>query len=235
MGNLTKANLCKFRPLRPLSVLLLLLMSFCFQTASAQVIDQNVAAHETSFKSQIFSMEDLQGLLAKNSIVRGDFAQSRTMSMFKQPLLSKGHFVLSKDNGLLWRQTQPFSVFLTLTQNKLKQQFANQTPQLMSAKDNPMVFYFSHLFLSLFQGNTQALTLQFDLLLTGNKNHWQLNLTPKEAPLNQVFSSIQLAGSDYINSLLLTENRGDKTSIIFTNQRSLPTSLTVEEQREFNI
>lgn len=177
----------------------------------------------------------LQKQLSEHDIVRGNFEQSRNMVVFNKPLMSSGHFLLSKQKGLLWQQTKPFAVSLTLTQDKLRQQFAQQAPELMSAKNNPMVFYFSHLFLSLFKGDTQALTQEFDLKITGNTNNWQLALTPKKAPLNLVFSSIQLTGGDYINTLKLTENRGDKTQITFKQQRSIPASLTVDEQSAFNL
>ncbi|WP_413466661.1 LolA family protein [Photobacterium sp.] len=192
-----------------------------------------------SVSAQAISLPELQQQLSHQPIVRGDFEQTRKMEMFNQPLTSQGQFLLAEKQGLLWQQTVPFPVSLILTQDKLSQQVADQPAQVISASENPMVFYFSHVFLSLFKGDTSQLTDQFDMVLTDNAktstkaNQWQLVLTPKSAPLNAVFKTITINGQDYINNLTLTEIRGDITDITFSNQRAVPAELTAEEQRAF--
>ncbi|WP_305408785.1 LolA family protein [Photobacterium leiognathi] len=192
----------------------------------------------TSLSAHAITLEQLQKNLSSAPLVRGDFTQKREMAMFDQPLLSSGQFLLSAKNGLWWHQTQPMPVSLVLTQDKLSQQFDNQPAQVLSASDNPMVFYFSHVFLSLFKGDTSQLTEQFDLSLKEIKdsttnNQWQLVLTPKAAPLDKVFSKIEIEGGKFINELELDEIRGDKTIITFSQQKTTPTTLTSEEQRVF--
>ncbi len=189
----------------------------------------------TSSWAQIADLNALQQQLSQNEILRGDFKQSRHIEMFKQPLTSTGKFTLSRSNGLLWQQQLPFEVNLVLTQNKLRQTFASQAPKTITAQENPMAFYFSHIFLSVFHGNTDALQEQFtlDFSDTGNSS-WQLALTPKQAPLNSVFKVITLSGSEHINHLMLEELRGDKTEIEFSQQTSLPQALTDAEKVQFD-
>ncbi|OBU21902.1 outer membrane lipoprotein carrier protein LolA [Photobacterium aquimaris] len=198
-----------------------------------------------SLSAQAMTLTELQQTLSAPKVVRGDFSQSRTMAMFNQPLVSNGKFVIAANQGLWWHQTTPMTVSLVLTQNKLSQQFDNQPPQIISAAQNPMVFYFSHIFLALFNGDTSALDQQFNLKLTtlavdnnnadahNSTNQWQLVLIPKQAPLNKVFTRITLAGNKFINKLTLAEVRGDKTVITFSHQRTTPASLTTEEHRVF--
>ncbi|WP_408901385.1 outer membrane lipoprotein carrier protein LolA [Photobacterium piscicola] len=193
----------------------------------------------TSLSAQAMTLSDLQQTLSTTKIVRGDFNQSRTMAMFNQPLISNGTFIIAANHGLWWHQTAPMAVSLVLTQDKLSQQFDDQPPQVMTADKNPMVFYFSHIFLALFNGDTSALDQQFNLAMTtltpttDQKNKWQLVLTPKQVPLNKVFSTITLQGGKFINQLTLAEIRGDKTVITFSHQRTTPSTLTTEEQRVF--
>lgn len=187
----------------------------------------------TSVLAQVTDLTSLQAQLQQSPIVRGDFTQSRTLAMFEQPLVSEGSFLLERQHGLLWQQNTPFPVNLVLTQDKLRQTFANQPAQVITAKENPMAFYFSKIFLSVFHGDTEQLQSQFDLQFSPQKEHWQLVLTPKEAPLNAVFKSIILQGNQDINSLVLEEIRGDKTEITFTNQTHLPENLTDAEQAQF--
>lgn len=178
-------------------------------------------------------MEELQQQLAQHPIVRGDFEQKRTLAMFDQPLTSTGQFTLDKTHGLLWRQDVPFTVQLVLTKDKLRQTFADQPAQVITAKDNPMAFYFSHIFLAVFHGDTDQLKQQFDMTFKADNGQWTLALTPKAAPLNAVFNTITLGGKSDLERLTLQEIRGDKTDILFSNQSYQPESLTDAEQAQF--
>lgn len=184
--------------------------------------------------AQVSDLTALQSQLAAHNIVRGDFTQLRHIEMFAQPLSSEGQFTLSKDKGLLWQQTTPFPVNLVLTQDKLRQTFAGQEPQTITAQDNPMAFYFSHVFLAVFHGDTDALKEQFDVSFSSDDAQWTITLAPTQAPLNSVFETITLSGQENINQLVLQELRGDKTEILFSNQTHQPEGLTDAEQAQFS-
>lgn len=186
-----------------------------------------------SISVQAVTIDDVQQKLTAHPVLRGLFTQTKTLQMFNQPLVSKGNFLLGQDQGLLWMQIEPFPVSLVLVKDKLSQQFSGQAAEVIIAKDNPMVFYFSHLFLSLFKGDMDGLMTQFEMHLSEKSSEWFLLLTPKVAPLNKVFASISIEGGDFINSLVLTELSGDVSAIKFTQQKHIPKQLTAEEQRAF--
>ncbi len=193
-----------------------------------------------STMANVTDLASLQQQLSKNTVIRGEFSQQRHLQMFDAPLSSTGHFTLSKTHGLLWQQEAPFAVNLVLTQDKLRQTFSDQAPKTISAQENPMAFYFSRVFLSVFHGDTTALEEQFTLDFSAENSQfengqWQLLLVPRRAPLDRVFKSITLAGKDYIDTLTLQEQRGDKTEIEFTNQTSLPKELTDAEYAQFRL
>ncbi|WP_083962847.1 LolA family protein [Vibrio litoralis] len=202
-------------------VLLLCALLFLTQTSQAATGDNDKLAQ-------------LQQQLASHQVVRGDFTQTRHMQMFDAPLISQGQFLLSSQYGLWWQQTTPFPTSLVLTQDTLSQQVGSEPAQVVKVADNPMVFYFSHVFLSLFKGDTQTLQQQFDLKLSSNQsNQWVLSLTPKLAPLNKVFSQINIEANDYINRIELIEIRGDRTDIEFSKQTHQPSDLSTAEQAIF--
>ena len=191
------------------------------------------------------SISELQTVLSENSIVRGEFTQTRNMEMFAQPLTSQGAFLLDKSNGLLWTQATPFPVSLVLTDNKLSQRFADQPAKIITDKENPMAFYFSHIFLSVFHGDTQKLQEQFALDFepatvtssdenTENKS-WTLTLKPKNAPMNAVFEAITLQGQNDIERIELREVRGDSTMIEFSQLSHLPEVLSDAEAQQFQL
>ncbi|WP_391091364.1 LolA-related protein [Vibrio sp. NH-UV-68] len=183
---------------------------------------------------KVSNLDELESRLAQHSVIRGEFTQRRHLEMFAQPLSSQGEFTLSKQQGLLWQQHSPFAVNLVLTQDKLRQTFADQAPQVIKAEDNPMAFYFSRVFLAVFHGDTDALKTQFDLDFSSSSQGWRLILTPRQAPLNVVFSSITLNGQQQVDALTLQEIRGDKTEIQFSNQTHQPETLTDAEQAQFS-
>lgn len=206
-----------------------------------------VSAKENS--AAVSSISDLQTVLSANNIVRGEFTQTRNMEMFAQPLTSQGTFLLDKSNGLLWTQATPFPVSLVLTDNKLSQRFAEQPAKIITDKENPMAFYFSHIFLSVFHGDTQKLQEQFSLdfepATTTNTDEsanassqdtlWTLTLKPKSAPMNAVFEAITLQGKNDIERIELREIRGDSTVIEFSQLSHLPEVLSDAEAQQFQL
>lgn len=205
-----------------------LLFSLCVASTSAW-------ANENTH--QVISLSELQTTLSDKAIVRGDFTQTRTMEMFDQPLISHGSFLLDKASGLLWNQTAPFPVHLALTDNKLSQRFGDQPAQVITDKENPMAFYFSHIFLSVFHGDTQKLTEQFTLEFSPSdaQSKWTLSLTPKHAPMNAVFERIELQGNSDIERIELKEIRGDSTLIEFSNFNHQHQRLTDDEAQQFQL
>ena len=189
------------------------------------------------------SISELQTVLSENSIVRGEFTQIRNMEMFAQPLTSQGTFLLDKSSGLLWTQTTPFPVNLVLTDNKLSQKFADQPAKIITDKENPMAFYFSHIFLSVFHGDTQKLQEQFSLSFQPatvqssdhNTGSWTLTLKPKSAPMNAVFEAITLQGNGDIERIELKEIRGDSTVIEFSQLSHQPEVLSDAEAQQFQL
>lgn len=183
--------------------------------------------------AEVTDLASLQTQLQRFDIVRGAFSQSRKIEMFAQPLTSQGTFVLDKQHGLLWQQSMPFPVTLVLTHDKLSQTFADQAPQTITAEQNPMAFYFSHIFLAVFHGDTERLEAEFAIGFSVRSGQWTLVMTPKGAPLNAVFKHITLQGQQDVDSLSLQEVRGDNTEIRFSAQTHEPQSLSAAEQKQF--
>lgn len=189
----------------------------------------------------ITTLAQLQQQLQQQTLIRGNFTQIRRMALFDSPLQSNGLFLLNKEHGLLWQQQHPFAVTLVLTNDKLSQTFAHQSPQIITEQENPMAFYFSHVFLSLFNGDTSRLQQQFSLQFTvlnpstktPDSSNWQLQLTPKNSPLNQIFQTITIEGNLFINTLVIQEIRGDQNEIHFINQTTTPNQLSDNEKIQF--
>lgn len=162
-------------------------------------------------------LHQVQKMLSNVNKLSGKFKQTQKIQLLSTPLISSGHFILSKTDGLKWHQTNPFKSNLTLTTSKIEQQLADNPPTIITKEQQPIVFSFTNIFLSVFNGDTKTITEHFAISFTGNTTKWNILLKPIGAPLNKAIASIELSGSKYINFITINEARNNKMVIQLYN------------------
>ena len=179
------------------------------------------------------TLAQLQQQLATVPTLRAHFRQEKQVAGLAAPLLYRGELLFSQRKGLWWHQLQPFELMLLLDDSRLVQQLAGQPAEVITAQANPQLFEFSHLLLSLFRSDTQVLARQFELGFSPGEGGWQLLLTPKQPPLNQIFLSLELAGAQSLDRLTIRDRQGDTTRLTFTPVLPNPVELSDVELRRF--
>lgn len=162
-----------------------------------------------------FSQSDLIALLQKPQSVQGDFIQQRYLKSLAKPIESNGEFTLVAEKGLLWAMKKPFVSTMKVTPSGIFQW--NGTAWVASDKlgQSQQIA----LFLGLLRGDISALKSQFDFAVEGEAQHWQLTLTPNSLLMKQIFTQIQLRGDELVQAIELNETQGDRTLILFSNQK----------------
>ncbi|MBU9826047.1 LolA family protein [Rahnella perminowiae] len=187
-----------------------------------------------SVTADAVTLEELQQRFSQVPVLRAEFAQQRTISGMAQPLNSSGNLLIARQQGLWWQQEKPFTLTLLLTENRMVQIMAGQSPQVVTADTNPQMFQFNSLLSALFHADQRALGQNFSLNFTDlGKGAWTLVLTPKVSPLNRLFRSITLSGETFLNNIDINDMQGDATHIRFFNQKTTPATLTDAEKRHF--
>ncbi|UJD88158.1 outer membrane lipoprotein carrier protein LolA [Rahnella aquatilis] len=187
-----------------------------------------------SVTANAVTLEELQQRFSQVPVLRAEFAQQRTISGMAQPLNSSGNLLIARQQGLWWQQEKPFTLTLLLTENRMVQIMAGQSPQVVTAGTNPQMFQFNSLLSALFHADQRALGQNFSLNFTDlGKGAWTLVLTPKVSPLNRLFRSITLSGETFLNNIDINDMQGDATHIRFFNQKTTPATLTDAEKRHF--
>jgi len=180
------------------------------------------------------TLDDLQQRFTEQPLIRAHFEQSRTIKSLPQPLLSRGNMLIARDQGLLWDQTSPFVMQLLLDDKRMVQTINGQPPQTIRAEDNPQMFQFNHLLRALFQADRKVLEENFRIEFTPlQEGRWTLRLTPITTPLDKIFSSIDLAGKTYLESIQLNDKQGDRTDITLSQHQLSPAQLTDDERQRF--
>jgi outer membrane lipoprotein-sorting protein len=142
--------------------------------------------------------------------------------------------LLARDQGLLWDQKSPFPMLLMLNDFRMVQQVNGQPQQTVTAENNPQMFQFNHLLRGLFQADRKALEQNFRVgFQDKGEGRWVLRLTPTTTPLDKIFSSIDLSGETYLESIQLYDKQGDRTEIILSQHRLTPATLTDDERQRF--
>ncbi|MGL4726805.1 MAG: outer membrane lipoprotein carrier protein LolA [Scandinavium sp.] len=180
------------------------------------------------------TLDELQQRFTEQPIVRAHFDQTRTIKEMPQPLRSQGEMLIARDTGLLWDQTSPFPMSMMLDDSRMVQIVNGQPPQTITADNNPQMFQFNHLLRALFQADRKVLEQNFRIdFKDQGSDRWTLKLTPITTPLDKIFTSIDLGGKTYLETIQLNDKQGDRTDITLSNQRLTPATLTDDERTRF--
>ena len=175
----------------------------------------------------------IQSRLAIDTVIRGDFTQTRQLTGIKKPLTAKGTFTVEKTRGVLWRTLTPFPQTMRVTQGEILQKDGERVLMSLRADKEPAVNAISRVLFSLFAGNISTLGEFFDHdgELVGNTG-WRARFTPRDAGLKAVIGSLSLEGDSVVRQVTLTSAAGDITLITFSNTTTAA-ALTTDERAQF--
>ncbi|MEB0190937.1 MULTISPECIES: outer membrane lipoprotein carrier protein LolA [unclassified Pseudomonas] len=182
-----------------------------------------------SFSAHAFDLQQLSDQLAKPSVIHGNFTQEKHLRALPQPLVSKGTFVLAKDQGLLWLLKSPLQQDYRITAQGIARRDANGW-QLLPNKSAGAEQ--NRLFLAVLQGDSSGLQRDFDLQLQGEAQQWKLTLTPRSLLLKQVFTQINIDGGALVRTIELLETQGDST-LLRMQDNTADQPLSNAEQHDF--
>ena len=178
------------------------------------------------------TIADLTAQLSQPQELRAHFSQERTLTGFSRTLKAQGTLLVSREHGILWRQSAPFAQDVVIDERGILVGNASGL-KTMSKADNPQLQAFAQMLQALFAGDLSALEQFFALELKGEPAKWQLTLTPTQEPINLIFSAIELEGAQYVNHVTLKDRAGDSTKIQFTEHQTKPSALTSDEEQLF--
>ena len=171
-------------------------------------------------------------LLASHKITKGSFDQTKVVKKISREIKSSGFFLVSADDGLLWKTQKPFISTTAITKNGIIQTGKNGKKSIISSSGNVTFEQVSSLMTSLFNGDAESLDKNFEIEFIGSKESWNINLIPKDSSVALFIKAIEMSGTNSIDIMILNEPTGDFTKYEFSNQ-IFPDSLTSEELSAF--
>ncbi len=167
-------------------------------------------------------------------MLKGEFEQTKTLKGFRNPLVSKGEFLVARGQGVWWHTQQPFESTLVVTKTRLFTRNADGSANnLMDAQAEPGLQQVNELVFSLLSADLDVLADKFTIVAQPvGAAGWTLVLTPRDPNLAKFLVRATLAGERDVQTVRIEEARGDATQIRFSHQ--VPSNaLTTDEAARF--
>ncbi|MGE5866657.1 MAG: outer membrane lipoprotein carrier protein LolA [Rhizobacter sp.] len=180
-------------------------------------------------------LEQVRRRLADAPVLKGSFEQRKTVKGFRQPLVSRGDFLVARDRGVLWHTREPFASELVITRDRLlSRQAGGVVDTQVDAAREPGIRAVNEMLFALMAADFDVLAQRFhiDGALQGAAA-WRLVLTPKDAALAQWVARIELDGDRFVRQVRLAEAGGDSSAIALSGQATA-TSLSREDGARFD-
>ena len=153
-------------------------------------------------------------------VLKGEFEQTKTLKGFRNPLVSKGEFLVARSQGVWWHTQQPFESTLVVTKTRLFTRNADGSAgNLMDAQAEPGLQQVNELIFSLLSADLDVLADKFTIVAQPvGAAGWTLALTPRDPNLAKFLVRATLAGERDVQTVRIDEARGDVTQIRFSHQ-----------------
>ena len=167
---------------------------------------------------------DFAGLLHERlkvaPVLKGQFEQTKTLKGFRNPLVSRGEFLVARGQGVWWHTQQPFESTLVVTKTRLFTRNADgSASNLMDAQAEPGLQQVNELIFSLLAADLDALAGKFAVVAQPvGAAGWTLVLTPRDPDIAKFLVRAILSGERDVQSVRIEEARGDSTQIRFSRQ-----------------
>jgi len=196
--------------------------------ATALFATASFAATEADFARLIHQR------LQASPVLKGEFEQAKTLKGFRNPLVSRGEFLVARGQGVWWHTRQPFESTLVVTKTRLFTRNADgSAADLMDVQAEPGLQQVNELIFSLLAADLDVLADKFTVVAQPvGANGWTLTLTPRDANIAKFLVRATLTGERDLQTVRIEEARGDATQIRFSHQ--VPAAaLTADEAARF--
>lgn len=153
-------------------------------------------------------------------VLKGEFEQVKTLKGFRNPLVSRGEFIVARGQGVWWHTRTPFDSTLVVTKTRLFTRGPDGSANnMMDAQAEPGLRQVNELVFSLLAADLDTLAAKFNVVAQPvGATGWTMTLTPRDANLARFLVQATLAGDRDVQSVRIDEARGDSTQIRFSHQ-----------------
>jgi len=207
-----------------------------FHSAVLAILVTALAWSSTTYSAESTAeRKALAGIQTQGAVVRGTFVQEKYLAELDQPLISKGRYLIAREQGLIWRVQQPLTTTLIIGQRQLVQRNNGRETLRISADKQPGLSVVAAILLAIFQADVERLQDFFAIeTQTAAAGQWSVQLRPTQASVGEFIQSVRIEGGQTIEHIDIQEAGGDRSVIKLSDTRPDANGLTDQEQAEFS-
>lgn len=167
-------------------------------------------------------IEAVRARLADAPVLRGEFEQRKSVRGFRNPLVSRGDFMVARGRGVIWRTREPFASSLALTRDRLVARSSDGTvSRTIDAREEPAARVLTELMFALMAADLAGMSGRFRVEgeLLGDLG-WRLELTPADEVIRRTVLRVRMEGERHLRMLQIHDTQGDSSEIRFTRVRA---------------
>ncbi len=168
--------------------------------------------------------------IGTHPIAKGTFTQTKKLTRLGRSFVSKGNFIFSAKDGLLWNIKTPFASVLLMANDRMVQRTPDGRESVMGG--NEVFKRFSHTIQAVFKGDTGLVEVEFVISFTSVDGNWYLKLEPRDKSFRSIIATMFIRGRQFIESFRIVESTGDSVDYVFSDT-FFPERLSLEEEKFF--
>jgi outer membrane lipoprotein-sorting protein len=167
-----------------------------------------------------WDLDRLMSTLAQNKSGRAAFVETKYLSIASQPVESAGELVFVAPDHLEKRTVTPKPENLVVDGDRVTIE-RNGHRYTLALEQYPEVAAFIESIRATLAGNRYALEQIYQVAVTGHGDDWTLTLTPLDARMRRVISTITLDGArDALHTVTIREADGDRSVMRLTHAQA---------------
>lgn len=168
-----------------------------------------------------WSVDQLMYAMAQKQTSHARFVEIKYIAMLERPLESSGELFYSAPDHLEKRTTTPKPESMTLERDTLTIE-RGARKHVVNLQEYPEISAFIESIRATLAGDRDALDSNYMLCLTGDVEHWILELRPLTERMKAVVNTIRIAGADNsVTSIEINQADGD-SSLMMIETLSTP-------------
>lgn len=182
-----------------ISACLILALSLC--VLSTQAAEQKAE----------WNIEKLMQLLAKTQTARANFTESKSIAMLDAPVESSGELFYKAPDYFEKRTLKPKPESMVLDGNTVMMERGTKKRSLQ-LQNYPEIAAFTESIRGTLAGDRQALERAYELTMQGNRQDWELVLTPIDSKMKTIVEHIRISGAeDVLRTIEISQADGDSS------------------------
>jgi outer membrane lipoprotein-sorting protein len=150
--------------------------------------------------------------------ISSDFSQTKNMTLLSEKIKSKGKFYFMKEDKVRIEYTSPYTYLLVMNKGQILVKDEQKTSKI-STRNSKTTQSVNRIMMDCMRGTVLS-NPDFKATVYENSVSYLVSLSPNTADMKKMFQDIEVylsKGNFDVNRLVMKENGGDLTDMLFTN------------------